>query len=475
MFLLAISPTAFSHAQLEKSTPNNFEKIDKEISEIILDFNEPVKLLLDKTKIIDSKNNDYKFFHENNIDIIKITLEKPLKPDNYTLYYNIISADGHPISGILGFGINKKTNYEVMSIKNDYIDRYFELIILLLITYILFNKLTNKKSNNLLFIFFTSFILARFIYYYQNYGYNFFIIGEVKSNLVYYLTGLLLYIKHKNSILLSMILFSITGFFSGHHIQIDNQYKYIYNLHLTGGIFWLSSLLAIRYYLKLSDINLHQKDLIKLSNYATFSIILLIPSSIYLFYNTIYYYINNPSIWEYSVIIKISLVIFSLIFGAYNHYKIRNKFTTFYKNKFLVNIEIYALFTVLIISSTLSLNVPKFTTSIMDDKITYSKIINFNSGYKGELIINNKDNLTYFSLSLPETISSSINSIEYHITSKNTLINHVMGNFNKKSLSTSVPKLPIGEYEINININFNDFELISGKIYFMIENEKVNK
>jgi hypothetical protein len=50
-----------------------------------------------------------------------------------------------------------------------------------------------------------------------------------------------------------------------------------------------------------------------------------------------------------------------------------------------------------------------------------------------------------------------------------------MGNFNKKSLSTSVPKLPIGEYEINININFNDFELISGKIYFMIENEKVNK
>jgi len=457
---LSISFNAFGHAKLDSSDPEAFEKSLKPIDEIVLEFNEPIKFLKNSSNIINSNNDKINYSYKVTDSILYITPEKILNNDEFKFFYNIISADGHPISGILPFSVNKEITTSIIEKPKDYLDRYLELLIILFIIYFIFKSLVNSNIRKNIFLFFIILIIARFIDYYQIYSTSIFQIGEVKSNIIYLLSGILFYIKIKYNLQLALFTLALSGLFSGHHLLIESNFKYLFSLHLVGGFLWFASLIAIKY--QLVENNNNQNMIKKYSNYSTFAIILLIPSSLYLIYNTVIIQLNDLGIWEYNLVIKSSLVLLALAFGSFNHFYIRKKrYNKKILNK-LLNFEIIALFIVAILSISLSLSVPKFSTN--EKYFSVTEEIDYNQGIKGILEIKNTKDLSIISLSLPETIKDKLNSIEYHIMGNTGMIKHLSGNINIDSLDSQLAKLPEDTYNITIKIIYNDFEEIIGTI-----------
>jgi methionine-rich copper-binding protein CopC len=456
---LSISFNAFGHAKLDSSDPEAFEKSLIPIEEIVLEFNEPIKFLKNSSNIINSNKDKINYSYKLTDNILYITPEKILNNDEFKFFYNIISSDGHPISGILPFSINKEITTSIVEKPKDYLDRYLELLIILFIIYFIFKSLVNSNIKKYIFLYFVILIIARFINYYQIYSTSILQIGEVKSNIIYLLSGILFYIKIKYNLQLALFTLALSGLFSGHHLLIESNLKYLFSLHLVGGFLWFASVLAIKYQL----VKNNNKSLIKkYSNYATFAIILLIPSSLYLIYNTVIIQLNDLGIWEYNLVVKSSLVLLALAFGSFNHIYIRKKSHNKKILNKLLNLEIIALLIVAILSISLSLNIPKFSTN--EKYFSVTKEIDYNQGIKGILEIKNTKDLSIISLSLPETIKDNLNSIEYHIMGNTGMIKHLSGNININSLDSQLAKLPEDTYNITIKIIYNDFEEIIGTI-----------
>jgi methionine-rich copper-binding protein CopC len=458
--IFAINVNAYGHAKLESSIPEAFESSGKPLNELKLNFNEPIKFLNQSSNLINSKNEKINFSYKVSDNVLLITPNKTLNNDQFKFYYNIISDDGHPISGILPFAVNEDIKSTSTENSRDYLDRYLELVIIFFIIFFIYKSLLKLDIKKNIFLFFMIIIIARFIKYYQVYATNIFQIGEVKSNIIYLLAGIILYIKIKYNLQLAIITLSLSGLFSGHHLLIESNLKYLFSLHLIGGLLWFASILAIKN--QVTTNYDYQSIIIKYSKYATLAIILLIPSSIYLIYSTLITQLNNLSNWEYILILKTFLVFIALTFGIFNHYYIKRKIYNKIILKRLLNLEIFALFIVLFLSISLSLNVPNFS-----NKVNFFSVISkvsYNQGIIGDLEIKNTKDLSIISITLPDTVMENITSIDYHIMGNSGIIKHLSGNINIDTLRSEIPKLPDDIYNITIKISYNEFEEITGNI-----------
>jgi hypothetical protein len=155
-------------------------------------------------------------------------------------------------------------------------------------------------------------------------------------------------------------------------------------------------------------------------------------------------------------------VFIALTFGIFNHYYIKRKIYNKIILKRLLNLEIFALFIVLFLSISLSLNVPNFS-----NKVNFFSVISkvsYNQGIIGDLEIKNTKDLSIISITLPDTVMENITSIDYHIMGNSGIIKHLSGNINIDTLRSEIPKLPDDIYNITIKISYNEFEEITGNI-----------
>ena len=113
---LATPLTAFAHAGLVSSNPAENSTIQSFPSEIILTFNEDLMTIGEKQV---SKFSIHKPDHElvqiGKFKIDKGTIsaavkESDLPTGTYKIYYRVISADGHPVSGVLKFNYKEASN-----------------------------------------------------------------------------------------------------------------------------------------------------------------------------------------------------------------------------------------------------------------------------------------------------------------------------------------------------------------------------
>ncbi|MFC3885784.1 copper resistance protein CopC [Bacillus songklensis] len=96
---------AYAHTALESSVPQDGEIIKEPLQEMVLKY--ATKIENGSTFELKNSNNEkvpVNVTVEN--DLLKGTTEQPLPNDQYTLDWNIVGADGHPIKGSLAFRVD---------------------------------------------------------------------------------------------------------------------------------------------------------------------------------------------------------------------------------------------------------------------------------------------------------------------------------------------------------------------------------
>lgn len=112
-FLVAAPLSSYAHTGLVSSNPADKATVAAMPTEISLTFNETLMTLggkqLSKFSVHDPKHHELKL---GKFKVTGPTISATIKPENfkagtYKVYYRVISADGHPVSGIISF--NNKT------------------------------------------------------------------------------------------------------------------------------------------------------------------------------------------------------------------------------------------------------------------------------------------------------------------------------------------------------------------------------
>jgi methionine-rich copper-binding protein CopC len=101
--LLGSSSPAAAHSRLEATNPANGATIDKQISEVTLQFSEPVD---GRFSMVVVKGPGGVSYSMGKLSVTDNTVTQPVKPlrsGQYTMAWRVVSADGHPVQGSLGF------------------------------------------------------------------------------------------------------------------------------------------------------------------------------------------------------------------------------------------------------------------------------------------------------------------------------------------------------------------------------------
>ena len=104
---VAIAPTAFAHADLQVSTPEDGESLEIAPEEIRLTFSEELFEELVEISILDAAGDLYSTIEVEQTpppgtDVI-FPWPTQAPPGEYSIAYRVVSADGHPVTGTISF------------------------------------------------------------------------------------------------------------------------------------------------------------------------------------------------------------------------------------------------------------------------------------------------------------------------------------------------------------------------------------
>lgn len=111
LFLVFLPKTSFAHAYIVKSSPGENSELKSAPSQVEIEFNEPVEEGFHYIKVYNSNGDrvdtDKTELKKDNNHIMTVKLKKNLPHDVYRAEWNAVSADGHPVSGVIPFSIGK--------------------------------------------------------------------------------------------------------------------------------------------------------------------------------------------------------------------------------------------------------------------------------------------------------------------------------------------------------------------------------
>ncbi|WP_433945239.1 copper resistance protein CopC [Paenibacillus sp. SN-8-1] len=107
MLLLMCPGLASAHAYIVKSTPAANEALDKSPEEITIVYNEPIEKVFHSLTVTNTSGTrvdlDNSHIDEKNPAKLTAGLKKDLPDGIYTVSWRVVSADGHPITGVIPF------------------------------------------------------------------------------------------------------------------------------------------------------------------------------------------------------------------------------------------------------------------------------------------------------------------------------------------------------------------------------------
>jgi copper transport protein len=105
--LVGVSP-ASAHAELVSTDPEEGAVLDAAPSSVTLTFNEPVRLTSQEVAVYDAGGDPVESSAEANGAEVAVTLPAAdLADGTYVVSWNVLSGDGHPISGALTFSVGE--------------------------------------------------------------------------------------------------------------------------------------------------------------------------------------------------------------------------------------------------------------------------------------------------------------------------------------------------------------------------------
>ena len=108
---LAFPAVAGAHATVQRTVPERGAALQQAPPEVRFEFNEPVEAAFGAVRVFDAKGNevhDGAAFHPGGRSkAIAVKLRRGLGEGGYTATFRVISADGHPVSGGIVFGVGE--------------------------------------------------------------------------------------------------------------------------------------------------------------------------------------------------------------------------------------------------------------------------------------------------------------------------------------------------------------------------------
>lgn len=100
-----------AHAYLQSSTPADQSELEVAPKNVALTFTEMIQNEYPSIIVRDSKGNRVEkgkaFIHSENDHVVEVALQNDLPDDVYSAEWRVVSADGHPVSGVISFKVGK--------------------------------------------------------------------------------------------------------------------------------------------------------------------------------------------------------------------------------------------------------------------------------------------------------------------------------------------------------------------------------
>ncbi|MFC4023775.1 copper resistance protein CopC [Oceanobacillus longus] len=113
IFLFILTNQTFAHTGLESSNPENGSTVNETLTDITLSF----ETTIEQASTFELQNGTGETISVNDItisdNIMEGTLTEPLENDQYTVLWNIIGVDGHPIQGEFSFTVDTPVNESI--------------------------------------------------------------------------------------------------------------------------------------------------------------------------------------------------------------------------------------------------------------------------------------------------------------------------------------------------------------------------
>ncbi|MBC1811121.1 copper resistance protein [Listeria booriae] len=102
---------AEAHAYLQSSTPADQSELKVAPENVVLTFTEMIQNEYPSIIVRDSKGDRVEkgkaFIHPENDHVVEVALQDGLADDVYSAEWRVVSADGHPVSGVISFKVGK--------------------------------------------------------------------------------------------------------------------------------------------------------------------------------------------------------------------------------------------------------------------------------------------------------------------------------------------------------------------------------
>jgi len=110
--MISVFPSHFSaHAYIIKTAPYDNEILTNSPREVVIQFDESIESPFDSIKVLDASGHRVDLQNgkvdPNRPSILKTGLKPNLPKGTYTVQWRVVSADGHPVEGVIRFQIGK--------------------------------------------------------------------------------------------------------------------------------------------------------------------------------------------------------------------------------------------------------------------------------------------------------------------------------------------------------------------------------
>ena len=276
MVIILISSLGFlsnasAHAEIVDSYPTAGSELSEGPSKITLTWSEEITTDKSQIKIIDSlgdvQDSEFSLENSNDRSIATLLLDDNLPNGSWSITWKVVSADGHLVGGLVPFSVGTAdeavfTDYSVddsyiITSSNSRLDRGVEAVswILLLISAGLLLG-SSYFISALMAVLCLILVASRMLAFEQEMGSFFIEIGEARSSLmvgvsaVIIILGSLIKKKVMFFVFTGLIVFSLQGVFSGHHLDLRKDglvllVSLAHFLHILAGAIWFTAVLAL--------------------------------------------------------------------------------------------------------------------------------------------------------------------------------------------------------------------------------------
>ncbi len=361
--VLVHSTPALAHADMIASDPVNGAVLDVAPTKIRLEFNEPVTYLSSQLRM--SSGADIRSDATLDTDVLSVTPADMLASGTYQLRWQVVSADGHPVAGVLGFtvGTPQQSDPLVTAVSSLWpvangnqgsdgaprilLDRALESLGWFALVVALAAAWRRSRFLRAFALFAGLFPALRLLDAFDVLGSNLFRVGEVKAMTFAVLASAILLVSSR-LVWPAAAVFALSGLVAGHPLLLEPSWlmRIAQSLHLFGALVWVAAVLGAFTATSLPEVR-------AVSRRALIGVGVLVPSALLIASGFIF----EPGTHGDRLRIKTAFVLVALLLGAFHHLRIRRRAR--HPARLTLVAEIILLFMVAVFSASLTTNTPE--------------------------------------------------------------------------------------------------------------------